>query len=126
LHQLLNVANEEGIGIEMKERLLAAYFEETQHLNEPETLYAVAENFGWDREKVDAIINDQKIAETVKAEISYYQQHGVSAVPFFIINDTYGISGAQPSEVFIKALHSASPVTIISEGESCDQLTGEC
>jgi predicted DsbA family dithiol-disulfide isomerase len=124
LHQLLNVANEEGIGIEMKERLLAAYFEETQHLNKPETLYSIVENFGWDREKVDAIINNQKIAETVKAEISYYQQRGVSGVPFFIINDKFGISGAQPSEVLLEALKSISPV--VSEGDGCDLLTGEC
>ncbi|MDX2361765.1 MAG: DsbA family oxidoreductase [Crocinitomicaceae bacterium] len=109
LHQLLNVAREEGFGGEMKERLLAAYFEETQHLNEPETLYAIAGKFGWNSEKVDAIINDQKIAETVKAEIAHYQQRGVSGVPFFVINDEFGISGAQPVQVFLEAFQSVSP-----------------
>ena len=126
LHQLLNVAREEGFGIEMKERLLAAYFEETQHLNNPKALYAIAENFGWDSEKVDAIINDQKIAKTVKAEISHYQQRGVSGVPFFVINDKFGISGAQPTEVFLEAFQSVSPIEVISEGDSCDPSTGAC
>jgi predicted DsbA family dithiol-disulfide isomerase len=126
LHQLLNVAREEGIGIEMKERFLSAYFEETQHLNKPETLYAIAKDFGWDSEKVDSIINDQKIAETVKAEISHYQQRGVTGVPFFVINDEFGISGAQPVEVFLEALESVSPAEVISEGDSCDPTTGEC
>lgn len=108
LHQLLYVAREEGVGTQMKERFLAAYFEETQHLNQPETLYAIAENFGWDQNKVDAIINDLKIAEAVKAEIAHYQQRGISSVPFFILNNEFGISGAQPTEVFLEALESVS------------------
>ena len=126
LHQLLNVARKEGVGNEMKERLLSAYFEKTQHLNKPETLYAIGENFGWDSEKVDAIINDPKIAQTVKEEISHYQQRGVSGVPFFIINDKFGISGAQPSEVFLEAFQSVSPDEIISKGDSCNPAAGEC
>ena len=87
MHQMLNIARKEGFGIQMKERFLAAYFEETQHLNNPEALYSIAKEFGWDQEKVDAIINNQEIAEAVKSEISHYQQRGVSGVPFFIIND---------------------------------------
>lgn len=108
LHQLLYVAREEGVGTQMKERFLAAYFEEAQHLNQPETLYAIAENFGWDQDKVDAIINDLKIAEAVKAEIAHYQQRGISSVPFFVLNNEFGISGAQPTEVFLEALESVS------------------
>lgn len=126
LNQLLNVARSEGIGIEMKERFLSAYFEKTQHLNNLETLYTIAANFGWSSEKVDTIINDEKIAETVKAEISYYHQRGVSGVPFFVINDKFGISGAQPSEVFLEAFQSLSPIEELSNGESCDPVTGEC
>jgi len=126
MHQLLNVAREEGFGTEMKERFLAAYFEETQHLNQPEVLYSIAKDFGWNKEKVDIIINDQRIVEAVKNEISHYQQRGVSGVPFFVINDQYGISGAQPVEVFLEAFQSVNPIKMDSEGESCDPLTGDC
>ena len=126
MHQLLNVARKEGAGNEMKERFLAAYFEECKHLNNSETLYAIAEDFGWNKVKVDAIINDQNIAEAVKSEISHYQQRGVSGVPFFVINDQYGISGAQPVEVFLEAFQSASPIELKAEGDSCDPMKGEC
>lgn len=126
MHQLINVAREEGKGIEFKERFLKAYFEETQHLNKPEVLYAIAEEFGWNKEKVDAIINNQQIAESVKAEIAHYQQRGVSGVPFFVINDEFGISGAQPVEVFLEAFQSVNPVNVSSEGNSCDPKTGDC
>lgn len=126
MHQLINVAREEGKGIELKERFLKAYFEETQHLNKPETLYAISEEFGWNKEKVDTIINDQQIAESVKAEIAHYQQRGVSGVPFFVINDEFGISGAQPVEVFLEAFQSVNPVEVTSEGNSCDTTSGDC
>ena len=126
MHQLLNVARKEGFGTEMKERFLAAYFEETQHLNQPDALYSIAKDFGWNQEKVDSIINDTKIAEAVKNEISHYQQRGVSGVPFFVINDQYGISGAQPVEVFLEAFQSVSPIEEVTNGDSCDSMTGEC
>jgi predicted DsbA family dithiol-disulfide isomerase len=108
LHQLLNVAREEGFGVELKERFLSAYFEKSAHLNKPETLYAIAADFGWDSKKVDTIINDQELAEKVKAEMLHYQQRGVSGVPFFVINDQYGISGAQPVEAFLEAFATVS------------------
>ena len=126
MHQLLNIARSEGIGNEMKERFLAAYFEEAKHLNNPEVLYQITAEFGWSQEKVDTIINDTKIADAVKAEISHYQQRGVSGVPFFVINDQHGISGAQPAEVFLEAFQSVSPVDAQKDGESCDTATGKC
>lgn len=126
MHQMIAIAREEGFGAQLKERFLAAYFEESQHLNKPEVLYAIANDFGWNSEKVDSIINDTELAASVQAEIAHYQKRGVSGVPFFVINDQYGISGAQPIEVFLEALQSVDPIEVISEGESCDPATGEC
>lgn len=125
LHQLIYVASQEGRGGELKERFLAAYFEETKHLNKREVIYEIAKDLGWDSDKVDSIIADEKIAEAVKSEIVSYQQRGVSGVPFFVINDKFGISGAQPVTAFLEAFKSVDS-TLISEGESCDVTTGEC
>jgi predicted DsbA family dithiol-disulfide isomerase len=119
MHQLLNVAREEGIGNEMKEHFLSAYFVETQHLNKSEVLYAIAKEFGWSSDKVDAIINDQKIEDAVKSEIAHYQQRGVTGVPFFVINDEFGISGAQPKEAFLEAFQSVSTDKLKTEGSCC-------
>ncbi len=108
LHQLLHVAREEGFGEKLKERFLSAYFEQTKHLNNLKTLYSITDEFGWDSAKVDAIINDQDIADKVTAEMRHYQQRGVSGVPFFVINDTYGFSGAQPVEAFLEAFQTVA------------------
>lgn len=125
LHQLLHVANNEGFGIELKEKFLEGYFEKSLHLNNRETLYIILEEFGWTSEKVDSIIDSQEIAQKVKQEIQHYQQRGVSGVPFFVINDKYGISGAQPPEAFLEAFASVSK-EINGQGESCDHDSGCC
>jgi len=126
LHQLLHVARLEGKASELKELLFTAYFEETKHLNRVETLYEIAKAIGWDSQKVDHIISDQTIAEAVQSENSHYQQRGVSGVPFYVINNEYGISGAQPSEVFLNAFRTVSPIEEIASGEVCDTSSEEC
>lgn len=119
LHQLLLVAGQEGFKEELKERFLSAYFETLDPLNKTEVLYAILADFGWDAAKVDQIIADQSIADAVKAEIAHYQSLGVSGVPFFILNNKYGISGAQPTEVFLEALESLEPIQVEDDGDSC-------
>jgi predicted DsbA family dithiol-disulfide isomerase len=126
LHQLLNVAREEGIGNEMKERFLSGYFEKSEHLNKTEVLCAIANEFGWNSEKVDAILKDEKIAAAVKAEIMHYQERGVTGVPFFVINDEYGISGAQPVEAFLEAFQSISAKSNVVNGGACTPNSGCC
>lgn len=126
LHQLLYVAGEEGFKDTLKERFLKAYFEETKHLNNQEVLAEIMAEFGWSAEKVAEIIADDSIAYAVKSEIAHYQQMGVSGVPYFIINNKYGISGAQPSSLFLEALNSVSPIEVIATGDTCDPITEEC
>lgn len=126
LHQLLEVAGQGGFKAELKERFLKGYFVNTEHLNDMELLYSILAEFGWSKEKVDAIVADETIAQKVKNEIKQYQEMGVTGVPFFIINNKYGISGAQPSSVFLDAFKKVSSLEIIADSESCDPETGNC
>ena len=126
LHQLLHVAGNEGFKAALKERLLKAYFDENLHLNETAVLVRVMEEFGWAPEKTTQVLADDNIAYAVKQEIAHYQQLGVNAVPFFIINEHYGISGAQPPSVFLEVFDKVSSVQHIIEGDSCDPATGVC
>lgn len=120
LHQLLQVAGTEGFKPELKERLLQAYFEENLHLNRAEVLIEIMQAFGWAPEKTTEVLEDDSIAYAVKQEIAHYQQRGVHSVPFFIINDQYGVSGAQPPELFLEVFEKLSPIT------HCEAATGEC
>ena len=126
LHQLLNVAGEEGFKDLLKERFLKAYFEENLHLNKIEVLIAIMAEYGWAAEKTIQVLENDAIAYAVKQEISHYQQRGVNSVPFFIINDTYGISGAQPTETFLEAFQQIASTTVDTEENSCNPETGVC
>ncbi len=126
LHQLLQVAGKEGFKDALKERFLKAYFDENLHLNKSEILIQIMGEFGWEAEKTTQVLADENIAYAVKQEIAHYQQRGVTGVPFFIINDKYGISGAQPKSVFLEAFAQIAPIEVISEGDSCDPTTGVC
>ncbi|NER17003.1 DsbA family oxidoreductase [Spongiivirga citrea] len=126
LHQLLHVAGEEGFRDTLKERFLKAYFDENLHLNDIDVLVEVMSEYGWDAEKTKRIIADDSIGYTVKQEIAHYQQRGVTGVPFFILNDKYGFSGAQPPHVFLDAFAKVSPIEVIAEGDHCDSNTKEC
>lgn len=106
LHQLLHAAGEEGFKDTLKERFLKANFEDTVALNDIDVIAEIMAEFGWSKDKVEKVIADESIAQKVKSEIEFYQQRGVTGVPFFVINNKYGISGAQPSDVFLKAFES--------------------
>ena len=126
LHQLLDVAGQEGFKSALKERFLKSYFVDAKHLNDMELLYSIMSDFGWDAKKTAAIIADETIATKVQTEIKHYQKLGVTGVPFFIINNKYGISGAQPSSIFLEAFTKVSPLEMIADGDSCDSQTGNC
>ncbi|WP_424003344.1 DsbA family oxidoreductase [Maribacter sp. IgM3_T14_3] len=126
LHQLLHVAGEEGFKDALKERLMKAYFDENLHLNDVDVLSTIMSEYDWSPEKTQEILNDDAIAYAVKQEIAHYQQRGVNSVPFFIINDKFGISGAQPPAAFLEAFQQVAPLKIIATGDSCDPSTGIC
>lgn len=126
LHKLLHVAGEEGFKDVLKERFMKAYFDENLHMNNINILSSMMAEYEWSTEKTKQVLDDDTIAYAVKQEITHYQQRGVNSVPFFIINDKYGISGAQPASAFLEVFKQVSPLTIISEGDSCDPKTGVC
>lgn len=120
LHALLHVAGQEGFQPEAEEILFKAYFTEGKDLRDPSVLTELFSPYGWDSEKVARILADDAIAYEVKQEITHYQSLGVSGVPFFILNDKYGISGAQPAEVFVQALSTVRDEMLQTvQGEVC-------
>ena len=126
LHLLLYMAGQEGFKTKLKERLFYAYFTENLHLNQPEVLNRIMQEFGWDDAKTQAVLNDETILQKVKEEITFYQQRGVSSVPYFIINDQYGLSGAQPPEAFLDAFSQVLQLSLGSnESEHCG-IDGDC
>jgi predicted DsbA family dithiol-disulfide isomerase len=122
LHRILTIALQDGIQSEVKEALMNAYFVDKQDLTQENILIELMEKYGWSAEKTRAIIHSDIATDEVKEEMHYYRQLGVTGVPFFIFNQKYAISGAQPAEVFAEILEKVSKEMEVESiaGEVCD------
>ncbi len=103
-HRLIHLAKEEGKQKEAKDAFLSAYFEKGQNVSDPEVLKGVMKDLDIDSEKVKQVLDSDKYAEAVKKDVALSQRYGIQGVPFFLINQKYGVSGAQPVESFVDAL----------------------
>jgi predicted DsbA family dithiol-disulfide isomerase len=83
---------------------MKAYFEQGVDLSKTENLVDIAQNAGLDRTQTAAFLGSDEGVEEVKKMEQVNYQRGISGVPFYIINNKYGVSGAQPSDVFYKIL----------------------
>jgi predicted DsbA family dithiol-disulfide isomerase len=97
-HALIARAGELGLGDAMAEELFRVYFEEGADVGDTATLIAAAGVVGIDEAAAREIIDDNAIIQSVAALEARAAQMGVSGVPFFIIQDKFAVSGAQPAE----------------------------
>jgi len=104
-HRLAKFAKTHGKEKVVTESLLHSYFTESKNLSELETLADIAEAVGLDRQEALQVLNDKALyANDVRIDEGIAQQYGVTGVPYFIVNQKYAISGAQPLETFVSAL----------------------
>lgn len=100
-HRLIWLAKQEGNQLAVKEALMKAYFENGVDLTQTENLISVVAQAGLDEAKArQLLMSDEGLVEVEYLE-QLNQQRGISGVPFYIINNKYGVSGAQPSSSFV-------------------------
>lgn len=107
-HQLLHLARSHGQQAAMKERLLAAYFVEGRHVGRVGDLADLAVEVGLDREEVVAALESGAHLDDVRADQQRALELGIRGVPFFVLDDRLGVSGAQDPEVLLGALRQAA------------------
>ena len=103
-HELIHFAKSKGRQLDMKERLLEAYFIKGEHVGRIEDLADIAAEIGFDRAEVVAALESHEFLADVKADVALAQEYGIQGVPFFVIDGKYGVSGAQEAEVFANVL----------------------
>jgi len=106
-HRLLHLALDEGRQGELKERLLAAYFLRGANMGDHDVLRRIAVDAGLDPARVDEVLAGDDYADAVRADIAQARAYGANGVPFFVVDQRYGVSGAQPTEVFRQLLDRA-------------------
>ncbi|WP_166864939.1 DsbA family protein [Salinibacterium sp. ZJ70] len=103
-HQLLHFAKLRGLQLEMKERLLKAYFEEGRHVGRVQDLADLAAEIGLDRDEVVRSLESDEHLADVHEDQKVARDFGIQGVPFFVIDRKYGVSGAQDSATFAQIL----------------------
>ncbi len=103
-HELLHFAKDQGLQLELKERLLKAYFVDGRHVGRIDELVALGAEVGLDADAAREALDSGRYAAAVQADIAQAAAYGIQGVPFFVIDGKYGVSGAQPAELFSQAL----------------------
>lgn len=104
-HQLLQYAKTQGKQVDMKERIMSAYFVEALHVGRADVLAQLAAEVGLDRAEVMRILESGEFLPAFNQDIELARAYGITGVPFFVIDGRYGVSGAQNSDVFVGAFN---------------------
>ena len=100
-HRLIWYAGQQGRQDALVNALFKRYFEQGADIGSPEALCAIAESAGLDAAR---FLQTGEGTEDVRVEEAAGHRLGIRAVPYFVLNQRYGISGAQPAEVFVGAV----------------------
>ena len=131
---LVQMAKENGKDNEMEEALFAAQFTHGINIDNVEELQKIGISLGYSAEEVKKAVTTEKYAYGITQDIQTANQIGVKGVPFFIFNDKYAVSGAQPVALFEEVLQKSweefssgdQGLNIISEGNVCDLDGNNC
>ena len=118
-----------GLVPRLKGALLEAHFEQGVDIGDDDALVGIATIAGLDEQAARTALTDESLDEAVQLSVSTASSLGIQGVPFYVIDDRYGISGAQPTEAFVQALtqvwqeKQATPAPLLlpmaDAGEAC-------
>ena len=111
-HRLVWHAAQQGKQDEVVENLFRAYFLEGNNIGDLKILTHVAAEAGLDRTETESFLASDKGAAEVKGEEAVGRRLGIRGVPYFILNGTISISGAQPPDIFVSALQQAEAIVV--------------
>lgn len=133
-HRLIQMAKQNHKGDAAEEALFKAYFTDGKNTADHQVLVELGVSIGLNRDEIVQMLNSERYAGEVKKDVGEATQLGLRGVPFFVIDRKYGVSGAQPSEVFSNALNTAfgewkkkqpAIIDMGTQGPSCD-VEGNC
>lgn len=107
-HRLLQWAFEQGQQAVLEERLFRAYFTDGLDVADHAVLAQLAGEVGLDPDAAGTVLGESsRYADAVRADITEAAQLGATGVPFYVLDRRFGVSGAQPTELFVQALTQA-------------------
>jgi len=107
-HRIIHLAKKLGKQDQMKEALLHANFAEGKDIADNDTLVSIATSVGLPESDVQRVLNSEEYSSDVRQDENEARALQISGVPFFVFNQKYAASGAQPPEAFLEILSKFS------------------
>ena len=130
-HRLSHLAAAFNLQNEMEERLFRAYFSEGKNIGDIDTLFQLGVEIGLPESEVREMLETNSYGEQVNQDSQEARELGIRGVPFFVIDEKYAVSGAQPAALFNEALQTAwkdsqSQPGVKNEGAETCSINGSC
>ena len=107
-HRLAHWATAQGKQQQLLDHAYAVHFGEAKSVHSIDALVELAAGAGLDPEAARTVLDDRdRYADDVRADEKQARDLGITGVPFYVLDGRYGVSGAQPIEVFTQALAQA-------------------
>jgi predicted DsbA family dithiol-disulfide isomerase len=97
-------ARAQGKGLEFHRVVFGKFYGEGQDISRWEVLRAAAQEVGLDADAMQHETESGSFTAGFDAQIEEAYSLGITGVPTYILNDKYAIVGAQPYEVFKRAI----------------------
>jgi predicted DsbA family dithiol-disulfide isomerase len=104
-HRLIHWAGVESREIQnaVVSALFKANFEQGLNVGDSTVLVEIAKDAGLDGALIERLLATDSDKDMIASEIDAAKEMGVNGVPFFIIDQKYAVSGAQPQDVLANA-----------------------
>ncbi|MGL5818975.1 MAG: DsbA family oxidoreductase [Phycicoccus sp.] len=121
-HRLLHHARSVGRERDVTDRVMRAWYTEGAAVGDHDTLVQLGADAGLDPDDVRAVLAGDDFGIDVRTDLALASQIGITAVPMFVVDQRYGISGAQPVDVLLGAIRQVwerqgtEPEPVAAEG----------
>lgn len=112
-HQMIAITPEEKREA-MIDAIYAAYFEHGRDIGDMAILLAIAADQGFEPEDVREQLAAGAGLAAVQADLDFARQQGINGVPFFVFNNRYAFSGAQPPHMIRRVLEQVAAETAVN------------
>ena len=107
-HRLIRWAKQAGKQEAVVEALFLAYWRDGKDVGDHKVLSEVATSAGMDGKEIVTLLSQDTDKREVMEEVEEAYQLGVQGVPTFIIDNRYGVSGAQEAEALAATLRQVA------------------
>ena len=103
-HRLIHWAGTQGRQTQVVASLFQAYFEEGRDIGDADALARIAETAGLDAEAIRELLSSDADSEDIRERDARARRSGVNGVPTFIVGRQRAFPGAQPPELWVRAI----------------------